>query len=96
MQASVQLALIINLFKHARIFEIVYFSLHYHTYTTHPYVIMPYFTKDHIMKLNIKMKCSHDGLTYSYVLMLLHLSYWYYLTVRLPKRNFLFFEFKDI
>ena len=70
------------------IFEIVYFSLHYHTYTTHPYVIMPYFTKDHIMKLNIKMKYSHDGLTYSYVLMLL--------TVRLPKRNFLFFEFKDI
>ena len=42
------------------------------------------------------MKYSHDGLIYSYVLLLLHLSCWYYLTVRLPKWNFLFFEFEEI
>ena len=42
------------------------------------------------------MKYSHDGLIYSYVLLPLQLSCWYYLTVRLPKWNFLFFEFEEI
>ena len=41
------------------------------------------------------MKYSHNGLIYSYVLLLLHLSCWYYLTVRLPKWNFLFFKFEE-
>ena len=70
-------------------------------YTMHPFVIMQYLKRDHIMKyfnkkLNNIMKCSHDGLIYSYVLLLLHLSCWYYLTVRLPKWNLVFFEFEEI
>ena len=42
------------------------------------------------------MKYSHDGLIYNYILLLLHLSCWYYLTVTLLKRNFLFSEFEEI
>ena len=42
------------------------------------------------------MKYSHDGLIYSYVSLLLHLSCWYYLTVGVPKGNFLFSEFEEI
>ena len=42
------------------------------------------------------MKYSHNGLIYSYVLLVLHLSCWYYLRVRLPKWNFLFFIFEEI
>ena len=42
------------------------------------------------------MKYSHDGLIHSFVLLLLHLSCCYYLTMKLQKWNFLLFEFEEI
>ena len=43
-------------------------------------------------QLNNTMKYSHDGLIYHYFLLLLNLSCWYYLTMKLPKRFFFGFE----